>query len=115
MIRATVQNDNILLIIVLLIILIGIDRYLLHRRLMKKIDHETRTSEEVNLNLSSFPTINVGLLLTGIGGTTWLGWGVGPMLFVIGALFTIGGVLRPVSSDIYNRFRDCIDEDEQGG
>lgn len=109
------QSDNLLFIIILIIISVAIDRYLLHRRLMKKLNHETRTSKEVNLDISSFPTIDTGLLLAGIGISIWCGFSIGPMLTIIGILLIIGKAFRPISSSIYDRFRDCIEKDDADG
>lgn len=66
-VQTLLQRQEVLIVLVLSILVIAMDRYLLHRRLMKGLSHQLRSSEDLEIPASDFPTLSIGILLTGIG------------------------------------------------
>lgn len=99
--NALLVRPELILILGTIVLLLAIERVLLHRRLMVELKHQARTSEEIEFNQPKFPFASIGVVLVGIG----VGLAVHKVwaiILVTGiSLFIWGALLDPFLSEYF--------------
>lgn len=99
--NSLLERPALILILGTIVLLLAIERVLLHRRLMVELKHQARTSEEIDFNQPKFPYASIGVVLVGIG----VGLAVDQVwvtILVIGvALFIRGALLDSFLSEYF--------------
>lgn len=128
-VEALFQRAGFLVILISIVLLLAIERLLLHRRLMVELKHQARISEEIDFSQPRFPYASIGLLLAGIGfglivdrffrlnmQLTLIILFTGIFFFAWGAYFDqyFTNIVEP-GKDIENGDEEGDDENEDGG
>lgn len=98
-IQDLINSWQFLFLVFMALSLLVIDRFLLHRRLMREIKYEYMNHDDVDINQPEFPFVTLGLLLAGIGTGTLLEIYLGTLDG--GFLFLFVGLLLILRNPIY--------------